>query len=94
MIAREQIEAEVKRLDAVLARRGQWYEDEAAEHAAYSKALAWMNEEKIETDRLEAEALAAAEAADEEARRNDPNFKTKELFSTYRNRLKQKAKGD
>lgn len=84
MIAEDRINAEVKRLDAILARRGQFYEDEAAEHKAYGNVVRWLAEDKAEAERIELEALAASEADEAERMRNDPNFKTRELFKNVK----------
>lgn len=86
--AQEKVEARVTALEIVRSRRGTFWEDEDVEHATLTKVLGWMREDKAESDRIEAEAqeLAEAEAA------NDPNAKTKDLFNSYRRKLKQEGR--
>ncbi len=88
MTAAEKIEAEVKRYEAILARRGQFYEDEGAAYLAFKSASDWLREDKEEADRIE---LEAAEAEETE-RTRDPNAPTKDLFATYRKKLKQEGR--
>lgn len=92
MIARDQVGSEVFRLEAIEARRGELYEDERAALEAYRNCARWMDEDKKEAERIEAEALAAQQEEEEAARRNDPNAKTKELFGSYRNKLQKEGR--
>ena len=89
---REKVEAEKARLDGVLARRGQFYEDEQAQHTVLTMVLIWMDEEKRERDQIEVAAREAEEFKKAEEYRNDPNRKTKDLFGPYRDKLKQEGR--
>ncbi len=85
MTAVEQIDAEVARLAEILRVRGQFWEDEAAAYAAYQNCATWLKQEKDETARIEREAAEAEEAE----KLRDPHAETKDLFNTYRKKLKQ-----
>ena len=80
MTCEERVESERNKLKAILARRGQFYEDEEASFKAYDGVLQWFKDEREERDRIELEAMEAEEVAKEEKKRSDPNYHTKKLF--------------
>jgi hypothetical protein len=84
MVAAEKIDAEIARLDAVLARRGAFHEDEQVERDTFVRVRNWLKEDKEEAERIELEALAAEEFAEEQRKKADPNYQTRKLFEGVR----------
>jgi hypothetical protein len=73
MTAVEKIREEIARINAVLARRGILYEDEAASHAAMITVLRWLDEDRDEDKKIE----RIAAAAEQFAPRDDAHTKYK-----------------
>ena len=92
MTTTEKVALEIARLDEILRQRGQFYEDEQATRAAFGLVALWLEEDRIEEERIEVEAAAAAELEEQERIKNDPNYKTQQLFGTYRNKLKREGR--
>ena len=80
----EKVQVEAAKLKAILDRRGIFFEDEKARYQAMLDVAEWIAFDKSENERIESEALAAAEAAEEAERRADPNFKNRELFKNVK----------
>ena len=80
MIAVERLEVEIAKIDAILAKRGALYEDEKVRRDSFREVKNWMQFDKDEADRIELEAMEAEELAVEEAKKADPNYKTRQLF--------------
>ena len=88
----ERIDAEVKRLDAIEARRGILCEDERARNEALKDVLAWSEEEKLREKLAVEQAKIEQQEAEHEAYMNDPNRKTKDLFQPYKMKLQKEGR--
>jgi hypothetical protein len=88
MTAREKVEAEVAKFNAILAVKGGLWDDQKERFAAMRDVLAWMQDEKDEADRIELEAMEAEEAA----AANDPSNKVRELFKGVHIKIPPKGK--
>ena len=82
----DKLDAEIARLDGLLYRRGIFFEDEMGMHTAYTNVRQWLKDDKIETQRIEAEAAEAAE----EKRKTAPNYATREMFKNVKTNIPRK----
>ena len=92
MTAVERVEAEIVKLDKTLVHRGAFFEDKQVRHQVYTDVRKWIADDKEEADRIELEAMEAAEVEAEEAKRNDPNYHTRELFKHTKITIPTKGK--
>jgi hypothetical protein len=83
MTCEDRCEAERNKLKGVLLHRGRFFEDEEAAYKTLLDVLQWFKDDREESDRIE---LAAMEAEDERER-NDPNYKTRQMFKGVKIKL-------
>jgi len=77
----DKVDAELKRLNEILRKRGIFFEDEAGEHLAYSNVAQWMREDKDTKDQIEADSAAAEKPR--------ANYSTRELLKPKVNFLRK-----
>ena len=86
----ENVESEIARINAILARRGALYEDEQDRLTAMMDVKGWYVSDKVEAERIEIEARAAEEQENERRRQADPNYKTRKMFEGVKIRVPEK----